>query len=117
MLMPRVTLTAVLLIIGTACAKKEEGKPVEAGQLAVSLTEKGFEPDRIRIRKGEVLSLVVTRRTETGCARDFVLDEAGINEPLPLNGPVTIKLKLDQTGELKFGCAMGKMVNGTIIVE
>ena len=99
--------------------KKEQGKePRKVGQtLEMKVTDKGFEPAAAIVRKGEPVTLVVTRTTEKTCATDIVIDEYGIKTALPLNKPVTVSFTPKKAGELKYGCAMNKMIGGVLSVQ
>jgi plastocyanin domain-containing protein len=92
------------------------GKNAASGQLEIQVTERGFEPARIRVTRDEAITLVVTRKIERTCAREFVLDELGIHEALPVGKAVTITFTPRKSGPMKFGCAMGKMISGVIDV-
>ncbi|MBX5484779.1 MAG: cupredoxin domain-containing protein [Myxococcaceae bacterium] len=83
----------------------------------IKVTENGYEPSPITLKKGVPVTLKVTRVTEVTCAVDFHLDEYDIHEKLPLNQTVTITFTPKNTGELKYGCGMGKMVSGRFFVE
>ena len=83
----------------------------------IKVTDNGFEPSPITLKKGEPVTLRVTRTTENTCALDFVLDEHSINQKLPLNQTVAFHFTPDKTGELTYGCAMQKMVSGRFVVQ
>jgi len=85
--------------------------------IQLSVTEKGYEPSPITLKKDEPVKLVVTRTTEQTCATEIVMKEYGINTPLPLNTPVEIAFTPNKTGTLTYGCAMGQMISGTFMVE
>ncbi len=76
----------------------------------------GFVPAEVKIKKGEKVNLVVTRKTDKTCATALVMKEKGIDVDLPLNKPVSVALKADKHGELKYACPMD-MITGKIIVE
>jgi plastocyanin len=82
----------------------------------ITVTENGFEPTPITVKKGEPITLVVTRKTDATCAKQIVLDEEKIKQDLPLDQPVKISFTPKRAGELKYGCAMGKMMSGVIKV-
>lgn len=92
------------------------GKKDGSAELQIEVTDRGFEPARLRIARDETTTLVVTRKTERTCARQIVLDELGIREDLPLGKAVRISLKPTKSGPMKFGCAMGKMISGVVDV-
>jgi plastocyanin len=108
-----------------AAAKPSEGAPaadVQRGPdgvrtVALSVTESGYEPSPVTLKKGEPVKLVVTRKTDSTCATEVVMEEHNINTPLPLNTPVEIAFTPSKTGELRYGCAMGKMISGVFMVE
>ena len=107
-------LLAATLTAGCATGRHDAG---EAGRrIAITVTERGFQPALVTVRAGEPVTLVITRRTDRTCARDFVLAARGIKQPLPLGRPVEIRLTPDSPGDLRFACAMD-MVAGTLRVE
>jgi len=71
-------------------------------RVEVSITKKGFEPDKITAKKGEPLRLVVTRRTDQTCAKEIVIADAGMRKELPLDQPVMI----DFTPTKTVSCGM-----------
>ena len=93
------------------------GKRSGSREVRLKVTERGFEPARVPVARGEVTTLIVTRTTERTCAREFVLDELGIRVELPLDTPVRITLEPSTSGAMSFGCAMGKMVRGVVDVS
>ena len=99
--------------------KKEPAKGAKAaGQtIEMKVTDKGFEPASVTVKKGEPVTLVITRMTDKTCATDIVIDEAGINTKLPLNKAVNVTFTPKKAGELKYGCAMNKMVGGVLSVQ
>lgn len=92
------------------------GKKEESPELEIQVSERGFEPARVRIARDEATTLLVTRKTERTCAKQIVLDELGIREELPLGKAVRITLTPRKSGPMKFGCAMGKMISGVVEV-
>jgi plastocyanin domain-containing protein len=128
---PLLALAASALVLSQqGCAK--EPKPAEqapaaaaeAGKqaggvrtVALSVTEKGYEPTPLQLKKDEPVKLVVTRKTDQTCATDIVMKDYGINTPLPLNTPVEIAFTPNKTGTLTYGCAMGQMISGVFMVE
>ena len=103
----------------TSTAKAGGAAPAASSARVVELavTDDGFQPDSVKVKKGEPLKLVVTRKTDATCATELVLEEHTINAALPLNKPVEIAFTPTKSGELRYGCAMGKMVSGVLMVE
>jgi plastocyanin domain-containing protein len=101
-----------------AAAASEARKPGDGPRvIPLSVTEKGYEPSPISLKKDEPVKLVVTRKTEQTCATELVMKDYGINTPLPLNTPVEIAFTPNKTGTLTYGCAMGQMISGAFMVE
>lgn len=92
----------------------------KAGQrLEIAITDKGFEPNKVEVKKGQPVEFVFTRKTDQTCIKEVVLDTGApkkIQKPLPLNKPVTIKAKFAKAGELKYACNMN-MFSGTVLVQ
>ena len=89
-----------------------------AGQtIEMKVTDKGFEPASVTVKKGQPVTLVITRVTDKTCAKDIVIDEHDIKTTLPLNKAVKVTFTPKKAGELKYGCAMDKMVGGVLSVQ
>jgi plastocyanin domain-containing protein len=97
---------------GSDAAKAEPANNV----VNMVITDKGFEPQNLTVKKGEPVKLTITRKTNSTCATEIVIDEYQINTKLPLDTPVTITFTPKKTGQLKYGCAMNKMIGGVIKV-
>ncbi|MCY1081161.1 cupredoxin domain-containing protein [Archangium lansingense] len=100
-----------------AAPSQPAAKPGEPRTIALSVTEKGYEPSPVTLKQGEPVKLVLTRTTDHTCATEIVLEEYNINTPLPLNQPVEVAFTPNKTGKLVYGCAMGKMISGVFMVE
>ena len=88
-------------------------------KLEVAITDKGFEPDKLTVKKGEPVELVFTRKTDQTCIKEVILDTGAakkVQKPLPLNKPVVIKAKFTKAGDLKYVCNMN-MFSGTVTVQ
>ncbi len=81
----------------------------------MKVTEDGFVPSKVKALKGEKVRLVVTRKTERTCAKEIVIKGYGVNQPLPLDKPVTVELTPKASGEIKYACGMD-MISGVILV-
>lgn len=116
--MPRLHLHALAALAALAVAlpaaaadAKKPGRTVQ-----VTVTEDGWVPDRIEARKGEPLTLVVTRKTDRTCATELVVKAYGIHQPLPLGKAVSVTLTPTAAGQVRFACAMD-MIAGTLVVQ
>ena len=116
-----VAVAGAAALSGCSGAKAGSGAPAEAvakdGVVRLQVTERGFEPGRVKVKRGEPLKLLVTRKTDATCAKELVLDEYGIDVKLPLDQEVTIAFTPKKSGELTYGCAMDKMISGVLSVE
>lgn len=108
-------LSTLGLVLAVACSDAGAEGPL-VSRVEMSVTEKGFEPQNIRVKKGEPVTLIITRKTDTTCATEIVIDEHKIKTVLPLNKPVTVTFTPSKTGALKYGCAMNKMIGGVITI-
>ncbi len=89
--------------------------PARVIELAV--TDSGFVPASVKVKQGEPLTLRVTRKTDATCATEITVPEYKLHAALPLNQPVDVSFTPTKAGQLKYGCAMGMMVGGTLVVE
>ena len=85
-------------------------------EIRVAVTDKGFEPKEIQVKKGEDVTLVVTRETDQTCATEIVVAGGTVRAALPLNQPVRVALGPIDAGGVKFACGMG-MLGGAVVVR
>lgn len=123
-----IAILACLLVMG-GCAKHEdhlgaadEAKPKAdyvvraAGEtVKITVTESGYTPKNIEVKKGTPVKLEFTRTSEEGCGEEVMFESLNIKKPLPIGQPVLIEVTPDKGGELTFVCGM-KMLKGTLIV-
>ena len=97
---------------------KETAAKKSGEKLEIAITDKGFEPDKVEVKKGQPVELVFTRKTDQTCIKEVVLDTGSskIQKPLPLNKAVSIKTKFTKAGDLKYACNMN-MFSGTVTVQ
>jgi plastocyanin domain-containing protein len=107
-------IVAVAVMALTSCQNKKEPQARgPAADVPVRVTEKGFEPSRIEVKKGSNATLVFTRTTDNTCATDVVFSGNGAHLDLPLNQPVRIALGTVNEN-IPFACGM-KMFTGEIV--
>lgn len=107
-------LTMLLLLAAGACG---QAGAAQSGAITMAVTNAGFVPDHIKVKKGKPVTLLITRKTDETCAKDIVIDEYRVHTALPLNKEVSVTFTPTKSGELKYGCAMNKMVSGILTVE
>ena len=110
---------AALSLVGAARTVAAEPKAGEKGPrvVQIAVTENGFEPTPVTLKKGEPVKLVITRKTDRTCAKAVVFDEPKLKKELPLDQPVEISFTPVKSGDLTYGCAMGKMLSAVLHVD
>jgi len=103
-----IALAALVLLAGCGASGPSE--------IQVAVTENGFEPKDIVIKKGQAAVLVMTRKTQSTCATEAVFAETGKKYDLPLNQAVRIDLTGVTPGKLHYACGMD-MEHGTVTIE
>jgi plastocyanin domain-containing protein len=101
-----------------AQARRGRGKggAVKVQTASVALTERGYEPASLRLRRGVPARVTFTRKVSATCATEVVFPDYGIRRALPLGEPVVIEFTPDKAGEFTFSCGMG-MLRGSVIVK
>jgi len=81
------------------------------------VTEKGYSPNVIRVKKGVQVELEIENPLENNsCLSTFMIPDFNINNVNLKVGTTKLSFTPDKTGEYTFSCGM-KMFKGTIIVE
>lgn len=83
--------------------------------VSLTVTDNGFEPSKVKAKKGEKVRLVVTRKTDSTCAKEIVIKDHGINRPLPLDKPVTVEFVPAKSGEIRYACGMDH-ISGVVFI-
>lgn len=94
--------------------RKSAAKKVQ--NVKISLTERGYEPETFRLKKGIPARVTFIRKTEDDCGKEVVIPAYNIRRELPLNQPVTIRFTPRKAGSFNFVCGMD-MLRGKIIVR
>ena len=84
---------------------------------SIDVTESGYKPATITLRKGVPARLIFTRKTTATCGTEVVFPAYKIKKNLPLNKPVVIEFTPRQSGTLSFGCQMGQMIRGQVVIR
>jgi plastocyanin domain-containing protein len=105
------------MLCATTFAVPLTAKPKPRVQkFTVKITERGFEPVSLRLRRGVQTRIAFLRTTDQTCAKEVVLRDFGIRRDLPLNQPVVVTLMPNKKGEFEFTCGMN-MMRGKLIVQ
>jgi plastocyanin domain-containing protein len=103
-----IAIAALALLAGCAGSGPSE--------IQVAVTEDGFVPKDVKVKKGHAAVVVITRKTQTTCATEAIFTETGKKYDLPLNTPVRIDLTGASPGTLHYACGMD-MIHGTVTIE
>lgn len=82
----------------------------------IVVTSDGFVPASLAVKRGDLVRLVVTRKTDQTCAKEIVVQDYGIRRSLPLNKAVVVEFTPDKSGEVRYSCGMD-MIAGVLIVK
>ena len=94
-------------------AKAPAGRRVE-----IKVTEDGFVPREIKVKKGEPTTLTFTRVTESTCITAIDIPDEKMQElALPLNKAVSVTVTPKKKGVEKFHCSAMAMGDGKLVVE
>ncbi|MDF3065794.1 MAG: hypothetical protein K0R38_1395 [Polyangiaceae bacterium] len=85
-------------------------------RIEISVTDDGFVASGQRVKVGEPVTLVVTRKVERTCATEIVLKDYGLSQPLPQNQTVEVTFTPTKLGPIRYACAMD-MVAGNLVAE
>ena len=85
-------------------------------RVTVALTEKGYEPTTLRLRRGVPAQVTFIRKVSATCGTQIVLPDYDIKRALPLDDPVLVKFTPKRSGTFAFTCGMG-MLRGSLIVQ
>jgi len=99
-----------------AAAAAPSGSVSGSQAVKITVTEKGFEPDRVSLRGGAAARLTFVRTTDKTCGTEVVFPSLSIKRALPLNQPVAIEFTPPTTGEIAFACGMG-MLKGVVLIQ
>jgi len=104
-----------------------DGKPEQAGsdstteapvqRIAITATAKGFEPAKVRFKRGHRAILVFTRTADVACVDAVVMPWAEQKIPLPLNEAVEIEIPdTSKAGKFTYACWMN-MLFGRVFID
>ena len=111
----RIALLAVLLTLSCKQQPPRAAQSSGSDVLEISVTEKGFEPDRVQAPAGRPVTLRFTRKVAQTCADAVDVQGDPVRHMLPLNAPVDVKVTAPASGQLAFACPMN-MYRGAVVV-
>ena len=110
-------LTSALCLTSNVHAQhRTKRKKAILQKVTVALTEKGYEPDSLKLRRGVPAQVTFIRKVSATCATELVIPEYDIKRALPLNEPVLVAFTPNKAGRFTFSCGMG-MLKGSLVVQ
>ena len=113
------SLLVVALLVSIGLADPSKPAPPMPRRIEISVTSKGFVPDRIQITAAQPVTLVFTRKTDRTCAKRVVVqlgDGKKVEKDLPLDTAVEVPATFAKKGQLGYACGMD-MITGVILVQ
>jgi len=110
---------APVLAAETSTASPAPASKAAAGRrVEIKVTEDGFVPREIKVKKGEPTTLTFTRVTESTCITAVDIPDEKVQElALPLNKAVSVTVTPKKKGVEKFHCSAMAMGDGKLVVE
>jgi Uncharacterized protein conserved in bacteria len=112
----QVALLAVLTLLASGPSASAASVKGNEQRIQVNVTSKGFEPSTIRVKAGQPVVLVVTRKAEKTCANEIVIKDLKMRRALPLNRTIEIRLDPMKPGTLRYACGMD-MLAGHLLID
>ncbi|HLM01296.1 MAG TPA: cupredoxin domain-containing protein [Pyrinomonadaceae bacterium] len=81
----------------------------------VNISQQGYAPASIRLRKGQTVRLVFYRADANNCGDELVFPALNIRREIPVRKPVVVTLTPKRAGAISFACGMD-MYRGKILV-
>ncbi len=97
-------------------ASREPQQEAGVQAVTVKVTDEGFQPDRIELKRGIPARLTFVREIEETCATSVIIPEFNIKQDLPFKEPVVLEFTPNKAGVFDFTCGM-KMLSGKIVVR
>ena len=110
---------AIVAALGFIGANADETKKASPRKVDITVSETGFEPSKVTVKKGEEVTLAFKRTSDKTCATEVVLhvnEKDTVEKKLPLNEVVPVTLTFSKSGELGFACGMN-MHKGVVAVQ
>ncbi|MDQ3801437.1 MAG: cupredoxin domain-containing protein [Acidobacteriota bacterium] len=89
---------------------------VPAGAIKVAVSNEGFEPSTIPVKKGETVKLAFYRADAGNCGGEVVFQKLNLTRKLPVGETVLVEIASTEAGEISFACGMD-MMKGKILVQ
>ncbi|HTP52480.1 MAG TPA: cupredoxin domain-containing protein [Anaeromyxobacteraceae bacterium] len=111
--MHKATLLALLLATPSFAIE-----PAPENRVEIKVTEAGFEPREVRLRRGEPVTLVFLRTTDRTCITAIDIPAENVKKlELPLHRSVTLTFTPQKAGVESFQCSAMGMGGGKLVVK
>lgn len=111
-------LLTLLVALPALAADKAPAAPAAGKTIEIKVTDAGFVPKEIRVKKGVPVTLSFLRTTDRTCIKAVdIPDEKVKNFQLPLDKAVSLTITPAKVGVEPFHCTAMAMGGGKIIVE
>lgn len=117
-----IALCAVAIMIFSSFANAQRTQKAQKTQIKkiqsvrINLTEKGYQPESFRLKKGVPARVTFIRKTADECGEEIVIPAYNIRRFLPLGKAVTVRFTPRRAGTFGFACGMD-MLHGKLIVR
>lgn len=102
-----------LLSVRTAAAADAQ-QAVQGDVITINVLDYGYTPEQVKAPAGRPLHLKLVTNNTSGCTRELVIPDLGIQQVLPENGETIFDLPAQAAGtSLYYTCSMG-MYTGVI---
>jgi plastocyanin domain-containing protein len=118
-----ITIVVMLFLASVVCVtsnvqaqRRTKRKTATIQRVTVALTEKGYQPNSLKLRRGIQAQVTFIRKVSVTCDTEVVIPEYEIKRALPLNEPVLIAFTPNKSGRFNFSCGVG-MLHGSLVVQ
>ena len=110
-------LLTILVALPALAADPAPAAPAAGARIEIKVTDAGFEPREVRVKKGEPVTLSFLRTTDRTCIKAVDIPAEKVkNFQLPLDKAVSLTITPAQAGVEPFHCTAMGMGGGKIIV-
>ncbi|HEX8247455.1 MAG TPA: cupredoxin domain-containing protein [Pyrinomonadaceae bacterium] len=96
-------------------AVSTSAKPKKIKTVRVNISQEGYSPGSVSVKKGETVRLVFYRADANNCGEELVFPALNIKRRIPVRKRVVVTLTPRRAGEIAFACGMD-MYRGKILV-
>ena len=110
-------LLALLLALQASPSLAADATKASGSSVVIKVTEDGFEPREVKLKKGEATTLVFKRVTDDTCITAVDIPAEGVKGlDLPLDEAVKVTVTPKKAGTEAFHCSAMGMGDGRLVV-